>query len=476
MAASPDAQQAALTAAERQLFDAVQRGDAAAAEALLSAGAAAANTADTARGGLRPLHLAAREGHYSIVVLLLQHGAGVNAANTSGRTALHCAALYGHLEVAWLLLDRGADVNAVGVSESEVGNFASCQPLHLAAYHCRAEVVELLLGRGADVRAWAAWGDATSAMPLHLAVDGLGSCSLEKPALLVGRALLDAGAPVDAADSNGRQALHFAAQEGRVEVARLLLDRGADVHALATWGDTVNMTPLHFAAAGSAEAEAVVAVVRALLDAGASIDAADSDDWQALHWAVTRGAEVAALLLARGADVNAAEDNGKTPLHLAARHLDRPGVTDVARQLLERGADVCAINKHGRTPLHVAAEHDHLRELVELVADARVANLHAGMQHVVVGMAAEAARLRQERAAWQRQQVAMAHQIGELERERAAWQQERAALAHQQAALARQQAAWQERAALEAARGGGAGERPQSEEPVAKRTRRSGGC
>jgi ankyrin repeat protein len=97
---------------------------------------------------------------------------------------------------------------------------------------------------------------------------------------------------------------------------------------------------------------------RALLEADASlVEARDTDDSTPLHWAAWKGhAEVAALLLDFGADIQAKNKNdhwGNTPLHAAAHGNQRA----VAELLLARGADIQAENEFGRTPLMETEAH-----------------------------------------------------------------------------------------------------------------------
>ena len=332
--------------------------------------------------GLNDSSLEGAEPKLATTRALLDAGAPVNVADSDGRQALHLAAQEGCVDLARLLLDRGADVAATATARGLTA-------IHLAVQHGHTEVTRLLLDHGANVNA------------------------------------VTASEPEDG-NFAGCQPLHIAAFHRYAAVVELLLSRGADVRATAILGGAADATPLHFAVAGSAEPESVVAVLGALLDAGAPVDAADGNKWQALHWAAMQQAhEGAALLLARGADVNAADSNGATALHVAALHLDCPGAVDVVKELLRRGANVCTASCGGRTPLDVAAKCDRLPELVrwmlELAADKGAADVRAGVQHAVVGMAAEAARL-------QRQQAALAHERAAWEKERAAWKQERAAL------------------------------------------------
>jgi hypothetical protein len=98
--------------------------------------------------------------------------------------------------------------------------------------------------------------------------------------------------------------------------------------------------------------------VRKLLRKGANVNARDYIGCTPLHRAAFWGhAKVAELLLERGADVNARNEGGRTP-----------GLADVVRLLLEHGADVNARDKNGKTPLHHAASRGHA-DVAELLLD-----------------------------------------------------------------------------------------------------------
>jgi hypothetical protein len=132
--------------------------------------------------------------------------------------------------------------------------------------------------------------------------------------------------------------------------------------------------------------------VRKLLRKGANVNARNEYGWTPLHWAALYGhADVVRLLLEHGAEVNARDENGQTPLHEAAswgvvRLLPHhgadvntrdkggrtPGLADVARLLLDHGADVNARDKDGQTPLHVAAA---AKVFESFAADAEFARL-----------------------------------------------------------------------------------------------------
>lgn len=112
-------------------------------------------------------------------------------------------------------------------------------------------------------------------------------------------------------DEGGYSPLHYAAYFGHAEVARFLLEAGAEVAPVSM--DPLRNTPLH-AAASSGHAE----VAEVLLDGGADPNALQTGDWTPLHAAAQKGHEaIVRLLLARGADPHRMSASGATPRSLA---------------------------------------------------------------------------------------------------------------------------------------------------------------
>ncbi|KAG7391166.1 hypothetical protein PHYBOEH_006773 [Phytophthora boehmeriae] len=119
-------------------------------------------------------------------------------------------------------------------------------------------------------------------------------------------------------DTGAAIALHYAARNGNINLASLLLERGADVAAQNNDGGTA----LHQAAYNGH-----VEVISLLLERGADVAAQDNDGLTALHRAVTSGSiEVVSLLLGRGANANALTKEGHNPLsHMILVKHDDPG-------------------------------------------------------------------------------------------------------------------------------------------------------
>ena len=143
------------------------------------------------------------------------------------------------------------------------------------------------------------------------------------------RSLLNGGADPDGAHGDGMTGLHWAARNGDLETAELLLGAGADLTAVTRVGAH---TPLHVAATA-----ADPSVVQALLEGGADPNAVTTTDTGPLHFAAASGNRaVVRALIAAGADVNAKELRwGQTPLMFAAAG----NRVDAITTLLESGAD-----------------------------------------------------------------------------------------------------------------------------------------
>ncbi|MGL9757871.1 MAG: ankyrin repeat domain-containing protein [Wolbachia sp.] len=279
-----------------------------------------------------PLHTDVFRGEISKVRSLLHKKADVNIKDRAEFTTLHVAAYSGHLDVVKLLISSGADVGARTVEGST--------PLHSAVMSENKTtvktIVEELIKAGADPNA----KDYTDGKtPLDItAQNGL---------VEVVKVLLDTQEiEVDVKDTTfGKTALRAASQSGHAEIVELLIStKKVDVNTT----HKNNFTPLYSAAQNGHKA-----VVKLLLDNGAKVNGCGVDR-DPLGVAVNNGhKEVVELLLSvKGVDVNISNRLGNTPLHIAAIK----GREEIAGLLLEKGADTNIKNHSGNTPLQAAAK------------------------------------------------------------------------------------------------------------------------
>jgi uncharacterized protein len=147
------------------------------------------------------------------------------------------------------------------------------------------------------------------------------------------KSLIQQRADVNGAQGDGMTALHWAADRGDQELAKLVIAAGADVAARTRLG---GHTPLHIAAIGGR-----TAVVRRLLEAKASPSEKTTTGATPLHFAAAAGnLDIVVAFLDRGADVNVREPQwGQTPLMFAAA----AGRTDIVLELARRGADLAVM-------------------------------------------------------------------------------------------------------------------------------------
>lgn len=290
--------------------------------------------------GGTPLHAAIQNGctHYwdvihgpniEILELLIKNGADVNATNKGNTTPLHGAAGYNDANAVELLIEHRADVNAI--------DNAGQTPLHKAAYYGFTDIMDLLITKGADPNI----ADNKRNTPLllllsshqlirdetereiidyviKLAKRGVkvnvqnhkGVTPLQQAAAMGYPDLLDAflirGAPVKLKSNTGWTALHSAVASGNAECVEMLLKHNAEVNILGTLPGMIRLPRLNWPARTP------------------------------LHIAVSqRHNTIIPLLIASGADVNAADGDKKTPLQIAVKINNLEAV----KLLLDQGAD-----------------------------------------------------------------------------------------------------------------------------------------
>jgi len=374
---------------------AVDRDDLEMVDALIRAGATV--TART-REGVLPLQLAAINGSAPIIDRLLKAGADVNAPLTpAGDTAVMMAARTGATSALRVLAEAGANVNA---KESWGGTTA----LMWAVSEGHTDAAKLLVAAGADVNARSNYVAAANGRGFEgrTPVAGRADPKSEEfasgwltPLMLaaregepeLARVLVDAGADVNAVAGDGKTALALSIFNGNYEVASLLVDRKADVNK----ADAQRFTPLFWAVDRRNMETAPnfpwmvtvdpLPLIRKLLDAGADPNALVNNTPRArmregsprivfatalMRAAFAADLELVKLLLARGADASIISRDGETMVSAAAGlafiHGYHRGKTpaerlEVVKLFVSLGNDVNQADDYGITPLMAAGNY-----------------------------------------------------------------------------------------------------------------------
>jgi ankyrin len=264
------------------------------AQALIRAGADV-KLAD--RIGVTPLYLACTNGNAAMIKLLLDAGADANSVDPTGETTLMTAVRIGNLDSVKLLLDRGARVDATDPTYQQTA-------LMIAVRENHSDIVRLLVERGANVNARTRTGQ-TPGWILPNSVAGFG----------FGKGIIRGGLPADRGSRyftpGGLTPLMYAARDGRLEPAKILVTAGANLEQT----DPNDITPLIMAISNNHPE-----VARFLIEKGAKINVSDWYGRTPLWTAV----EV------RNMDFdNSSLDNG----------VDRAPLLELIQLLLEKGAD-----------------------------------------------------------------------------------------------------------------------------------------
>jgi len=356
---------------------------------------AGANVSARNRAGVMPLELAAINGNAAVIERLIKAGADVNKPlNSSGDTALMMASRSGKAEAVKALLDRGAQINAKET-------WADTTALMWAVSEGNHDVVKLLIERGADVNARTKFVPSATgrgfegATPVAAKADQApeqNAGGLLTPLMFAAREgdmesarmLVAAGAQVNAVDGDGKDALGLAIFNGSYDVASFLIDQHADVNK----ADAQKFTPLFWAVDRRNMETAPnfpwvvttdpLPLIKKLLDAGADVNFVVNNTPRArmrdgsprivfatalMRAAFSGDIELVKLLLAHGADPNVISKDSETTLMAACGTGFIPGYSkgrtpaerlEVVKLLVELGQDVNAADDYGITALMVA--------------------------------------------------------------------------------------------------------------------------
>ena len=291
--------------------------------------------------------LAGREEMAAVYVVQFCDLKPLDKTDKYGATPLMYAAMRGYNSLARILIERGFDVNAAGsapvTSEKLQLETDGVTPLALAIRFGNAEMVRMLLAAGADETVYDAEGNppvfSLVRYPVDFFQEFCGNCIKDDHPIY---------APKTEIVSMLKQ-LDLTNAEGYTVLMKSLF-------------------PMKFWYTGfgngvSPKKNRLIAL--ALIKQGADVNAAGNDGRRPLHQAVVEVEEVARALVEAGADINAQDNDGNTPLMYACMKAKEETVL----WLLKAGADSRLQNNEGKTAVDMAAEKGYSRALELMEAD-----------------------------------------------------------------------------------------------------------
>ena len=300
-----------------------------------------------------------------LALKLIEMGIDINSkCSLYGETALHLAITRKTDEVALKIIDKMSDI-------SMTDNYNST-PLHEAVRLENLEISQALLQRNPDLNTQ----DKNGITPLHIAVK-TGNIDIIKALIerndlqYPGTGLFQGSKTLTQADLNiktheGKTALHLAILNRQDDIAKLLIENGANLDTK----DNEAKTALHLAIEDNQDE-----LAKLLIEKGAVIDTQDNDGQTALHYALRKGKnEIVQLLLEKGADLNIQTRWGSNALHVAI-YAEQD---DIAKLLIEKGANLDIKDNIGDTALHYASrkgKNDIVQLLIENGANINIKNI-----------------------------------------------------------------------------------------------------
>lgn len=290
--------------------------------------------------GETALHLAIQSpSKQSVVMLLIQHKADVNARDATFRTPLHISAGQGNIAMCNYLLNEGADLDS---REAQ-----SKTPLQLACEAGHYELVEMMLNH-------------SNLKPTNMSFLAGFFSSVEYGHVRIAESFFPRGLKLQELRNDSHKPITLAAKGGGLAMVELMINENCDVNAK----DENKWNALHFSSY-----HGHYQVIERLIASGVSTDAITSRKETPLLFAV-KGDHFAAvdrlLRCTKVSNLASAEDErGQQPIH----HTARRGSVEIFNLLMSNGAKISGENLFGWQPLHIATAYGHLALVERLLQE-----------------------------------------------------------------------------------------------------------
>jgi ankyrin repeat protein len=259
-----------------------------------------------------------------------------------GATKLFRAAIAGNVPMIDFLVSAGANVNRMASGPGRI--FGAGAPLNVAIISGKPAAVTRLLDHGANPRIYNTYRQTAGHLLLKRGTIDPGAGPEYKRKTI--NRMLDAGLPINQVDNQGNTVLHVAVEHGApMTVIEDLLLRGAD----ASLWNTDSNTPIHIACKQSC-----TDALRTLIRCGVSIQTPNARGASTLH--IFTSPDAAEYLVSEGAELEARDDMGRTPLAARLLQCKRDEITADVERLIAAGANLDAPDFTGRTPRDIIVQ------------------------------------------------------------------------------------------------------------------------
>ncbi|MDX1916514.1 MAG: ankyrin repeat domain-containing protein [Rickettsiaceae bacterium] len=322
---------------DAELIFAIKTEDIGAAKILIQAGA----DVNHKNGNNTPLNIAIRKNNHGLVKLLLSNHANVNCRAADNITPLHLACKWGCNAIATTLVENGAEINARTLAYQYA-------PLHIASAYGYEDIVSMLIKNNANINALAN-NMQISVLYLASANNHCGTVST----------LIAKGTGLNGSCQIKSKALQIACENGNTEVAKILIENGADMyirHHIAKGN------ALHIAVSNN-HIDLAIMLIKYGLSAKTLLDKNT-----VLHIACKKGYAKMAKALLKHISPNLSDKYGDKPIHAACEY----GHIEVVDLLIKNGVSVNQENSFKQSPLHIAVKNGNFEMVKSLLKNDKV--------------------------------------------------------------------------------------------------------
>ena len=296
---------------------------------------------------ITPLQQAVAEDKIATVSNMIKHGADINAVDGNGNSSLAIAVDSKLYEMTKMLLSEGADVSGTSVLYNSIYNFDTDR-----------KIFDLLMEYSPNVDAT----DRDGKTPLMKA--------LKAGRNEIAKTLLDAGADVTKLTNDGKNVMFFVGYSCPKALIKEMIKKGADINQKSKDGNT----PLHELVFGYFNEEHL----KTMVEEGADVNAVDRYGRVPLHHMLMYegDAKLAEWIIEKGADINVKTEDNVSILHMVSG-TEGAHVSLLEKVIKESNTDINAPDDRGNTPLFYAVQEDcaeNVKTLLEYGANPDIEN------------------------------------------------------------------------------------------------------